>query len=269
MGIINVTPDSFSDGGHSLDADDATHTAVGMAAEGAAIIDIGAESTRPDAVPIGGDVERERLLPALAAIMAALPDMPISIDTYRPDTARAALEAGAHIINDICGLQRNPDIAAVAADHGAGLVIMHTGRDRAPLDDVIVDQRAFLSRSIEIALAAGVDERHIVLDPGFGFGKDAARNVALMARFAELHELGFPFLAGTSRKRFLGHVTGRDVADRDAATAATSALLRSRGAAILRVHNVAMNADAVAIADAALAAGRDNGAGETRQTNRV
>ncbi|WP_375565435.1 dihydropteroate synthase [Oceaniradius stylonematis] len=260
MGILNVTPDSFSDGGHHADPDAAVAAARAMAEAGAAIIDIGAESTRPGAEAIDGEAERRRLLPVIADVRSALPDMPVSADTYRSETARAALEAGAGIVNDVWGLQRDPAMANLAAETGAGLVIMHTGRDRDVLPDPIEDQRVYLSRSIEIALKTGVAQAQIVLDPGFGFAKDAEHNAVLMARFGELHALGFPLLAGTSRKRFLGYFTGRPVEARDVATAASSALLRAAGAAVLRVHDVAMNVDAAAVADAMIAAGRQ-GAG--------
>ncbi|MBO6552552.1 MAG: dihydropteroate synthase [Roseitalea sp.] len=260
MGILNVTPDSFSDGGHHADPDAAVAAARAMTEAGAAIIDIGAESTRPGAEAIDGEAERRRLLPVIADVRSALPDMPVSADTYRSETARAALEAGAGIVNDVWGLQRDPAMANLAAETGAGLVIMHTGRDRDVLPDPIEDQRVYLSRSIEIALKAGVAQAQIVLDPGFGFAKDAEHNAVLMARFGELHALGFPLLAGTSRKRFLGYFTGRPVEARDVATAASSALLRAAGAAVLRVHDVAMNVDAAAVADAMIAAGRQ-GAG--------
>lgn len=260
VGVLNVTPDSFSDGGDNLSPEAAVRSATAMVAEGAAILDIGAESTRPGAAPIDGTQERARLMPVLEAVRAALPEVPVSVDTYRAETARAALEAGAQIVNDVWGLQHDPQIANLVAETGAGLIIMHTGRERDVLADPIEDQRAFLSRSIEIALAAGVRDAQIVLDPGFGFAKDPAHNAALMARFAELHALGYPLLVGTSRKRFLGHFTGRQAEGRDVATAATTALLRAAGAALFRVHDVAMNADALAMADAMVAAGHRDGA---------
>ncbi|MEI9418696.1 dihydropteroate synthase, partial [Mesorhizobium sp. Cs1321R2N1] len=175
-------------------------------------------------------------------------------DTYRADTARLAVAAGAHIVNDVWGLQREPDIARVAAETGAGLVIMHTGRDREKLPDVIADQLAFLGKSLEIGRGQGVADDQIVLDPGFGFAKETAEeNLDLMARFSELDVLGFPLMAGTSRKRFIGTVTGRDAADRVAGTAATSVILRLKGAHLFRVHDVAINVDALAVADAMLA----------------
>ncbi|WP_306119363.1 MULTISPECIES: dihydropteroate synthase [unclassified Roseitalea] len=254
MGIVNLTPDSFSDGGRFADHSGAIAAARAMPAQGASLVDLGAESTRPGAAPIDGETERARLMPVLRGVLAALPDTPVSVDTYRADTARAALMAGAHIVNDVWGLQKDPELARMVADHGAGIVLMHTGRERHPLPDPIDDQRAFLSRSVETALAAGIAEDRIVLDPGFGFAKDAAHNLALMARFEELHALGFALMAGTSRKRFIGHVTGREAPARDIGTAATTALLRYKGAALLRVHDVAANMDALSMTDAMLAA---------------
>ncbi|GAB4348779.1 MAG: dihydropteroate synthase [Oricola sp.] len=254
MGILNVTPDSFSDGAELASPEDAVSRARSMVADGAAILDIGGESTRPGADPVDAETEQSRVLPAIAAIGEALPDTILSVDTYRAATACAAVLAGAHIINDVWGLQREPDIAGVAAETGAGLCIMHTGRGRQKLADVIDDQLAFFEASLAIADKAGVRDEQIVLDPGFGFAKDADENFALMARIEALHALGFPILVGTSRKRFIGHATGREIAaDRDAGTAATTALLRASGAAVFRVHDVAINHDALAIADAMIA----------------
>jgi len=259
MGVLNVTPDSFSDGGRFVERDSAVAQAQRLYDAGALIIDVGAESTRPGADQIDGDTERARLLPVIEAIVDALPDAVLSVDTYRADTASVAIAAGAHLLNDVKGLQGGDAMAAVAARTGAGLMIMHTNRDRIPMSgsDVVADQRVFLARSLDIAKAAGVDDCAIILDPGFGFGKDEAHNLALMARFEDLcgdAVLGrFPFAVGTSRKRFIGSVTGRDVDARDVATAATTALLRLKGATVFRVHDVAFNRDALAIADAMLA----------------
>lgn len=252
MGILNVTPDSFSDGGRFAGVGDIVTHAAAMAEAGAAILDIGGESTRPGGDPVDGETEQARVLPAIAAVADAIPDAVLSIDTYRADTAERAVHAGAHIVNDVWGLQREPDIARVAAATGAGLCIMHTGREREKLPDVVEDQFAFFETSLEIATKAGLDDEQIVLDPGFGFAKDPEENFALMARFAELHALGYPILVGTSRKRFIGHATGRDAAERDAGTAATTALLRMTGAAVFRVHDVAINHDALVVADAML-----------------
>jgi dihydropteroate synthase len=252
MGVLNVTPDSFSDGGRFAGLDEVLGEARAMLAAGASILDIGGESTRPGADPVSAQEEQRRIIPVIEAL-AASTDAVISIDTYRASTARLAVSAGAHIVNDVWGLQREPDIAKVAAETGAGLVVMHTGRDRDKLSDVIEDQRFFLNRSLSIARGHGVHDGHIVLDPGFGFAKDAGENLELMARFAELRGLWPRWLIGTSRKRFIGHVTGRGEAHaRDAGTAATSVALRLQGAQLFRVHDVAANVDALAVADAML-----------------
>lgn len=260
MAIVNVTPDSFSDGGDHETAARAIEHALACVEEGAVIIDIGGESTRPGAAPVTEEAEKARVLPVISAL-AKRSDVLISIDTYRASTALAAIEAGAHIINDVWAAQREPEIADVAARTGAGLCLMHSGRERQKLDDVIEDQRFFLKRSLAICDAAGVPRDTIVLDPGFGFAKETAdENFALMARFEELASFGLPLLAGTSRKRFLGTATGRDARDRDVATAATTAILRLMGASLFRVHNVAINRDALAVADAMLAARHKPGA---------
>lgn len=255
MAIVNVTPDSFSDGGRFDSADAAVARAILCLEEGARIVDIGGESTRPDAAPVTAAEEQDRILPVIEAL-AETTDAIISVDTYRAETARLAVAAGAHVVNDVHGLQREPDIARVAAETGAGLCVMHTGRDRDKLADVVEDQYLFLGRSLEIAREAGVAREAMVLDPGFGFAKDTDENLELMARFGELYGFELPMLAGTSRKRFVGAVTGREAAERDVGTAATTALLRMAGVAVFRVHDVAINRDALAMADAMLAAGR-------------
>lgn len=253
MGVLNVTPDSFSDGGAFLATDDALDQARQMVEEGAEIIDVGGESTRPGGQPASAEEEQARVLPVIEALAGEGKTL-ISIDSYRADTARRAVAAGAHIVNDVWGLQRDPGVARVAAETGAGLVVMHTGRDREKKPDVIDDQLFFLGRSLEIARAAGVLGEQIVLDPGFGFAKETAEeNFGLMARFEELHSFGFPLMVGTSRKRFIGAATGRPVLERGPGTAATSAILRLKGAALFRVHDVAINRDALAVADAMLA----------------
>lgn len=252
MGVLNVTPDSFSDGGLFGTAQSALAEARLMVDQGAAIVDVGGESTRPGAQSVTATEEQRRVLPVIEALAAEASCL-ISIDTYREETARLAVAAGAHIVNDVWGVQREPDIARLAAETGAGLVIMHTGREREKLADVIADQFRFLGRSLEIAEASGVERGRIVLDPGFGFAKDPDENLDLMARFEELHGFGLPLLVGTSRKRFIGHMTGRDADQRDIGTAATSVILRLKGAALFRVHNVAVNMDALAFADAMLA----------------
>ena len=255
MAIVNVTPDSFSDGGRHADTEAAFRHAMTCLAQGATILDIGGESTRPGAAEVTPAEEQARVLPLIEKL-AAETDAILSIDTYRAETARLAVEAGAHIINDVHGLQREPSIAEVASRTGAGVCIMHTGRGRDDrLFDVIADQQHFLGQSLRIARDAGIADEAIVLDPGFGFAKNAVHDLELMARLEELAMLGFPILVGTSRKRFVGAVSGREhPSDRDAATAATTAILRMAGAAIFRVHNVAANRDALLMADAVLAA---------------
>lgn len=254
MAIVNVTPDSFSDGGDHAAVEDAVSFGLRCLEEGADILDIGGESTRPGAEPVSPAQEQDRVLPVIEAL-ARQTDALISIDTYRAETARLALTAGAHIINDVYGLQREPEIAAVAANFRAGICMMHTGRGREVLADPIADQNLFFQNSLVIAAAAQVSAATITLDPGFGFAKETVEtNMDLMARINELHSLGFPLLVGTSRKRFLGTLSGRDAAERDYATAATSVLLRMQGASVFRVHNVKVNRDALAVADAMLAA---------------
>jgi dihydropteroate synthase len=250
MAIINVTPDSFSDGGVNSSVEVALGNALKAVDAGAEIVDIGGESTRPGASEVSADEEQARVLPLIAAL-SGRSDVLISVDTYRAETARLAIAAGAHIVNDVHGLQREPEIAGVAARAGAGVVIMHTGRGREKNPDVILDQEIFFRTSLQIAEQAGIARDQITLDPGFGFNKETAdENFALMARMEELFAFGYPLLVGSSRKRFLGAVTGREAADRDVATAATSALLRYAGAAIFRVHNVVFNRDALLVTDA-------------------
>ena len=269
MGVLNVTPDSFSDGGRYAAVDAALDRARRMAAEGAAIVDVGGESTRPGAAAVDELEEQRRILPVIEAL-AAEKAVLVSVDTWRAGTARLAVRAGAHIVNDVWGLQREPDVARVAAGTGAGVVVMHTGRGREKLADPVEDQKAFLAASLAVARDAGIADNAIVLDPGFGFAKEtAADNLDLMARFGELHAFGRPLLVGTSRKRFVGEVTGRDVPeDRDPGTAATSVILRLQGAAVFRVHDVAMNADALAVADAMIGRGLTAGKGEPGKDER-
>ncbi|MDH7805863.1 dihydropteroate synthase [Rhizobium sp. AN67] len=253
MAIVNATPDSFSDGGRYLAVDAAFSHALTCVEEGADIIDIGGESTRPGAAEVTEGEEQDRVLPVIERLRRET-DVLISVDTYRASTARLAIEAGAHIVNDVFGLQKDGNMAGVVAAARAGVCIMHTGRDRQKRADVIEDQFEFLNRSLEIAEDAGIARDAIVLDPGFGFAKDERENVELMARFGELAAFDLPVLAGTSRKRFIGSLTGRDAAhERDIGTAATTVILRLAGAAIFRVHNVAVTRDALAIADAVLA----------------
>ncbi len=249
MGVLNATPDSFSDGGRYASVEAAVAESLKMVEQGAAIVDIGGESTRPGATPIDAAEEQRRIMPVIEEL-ARRSDCLISVDTYRSETARMAVAAGAHIVNDVWGAQRDEAIARVAAETGAGLCLMHTGRERETLPDVIADQFLFLEKSLEIARKAGVPDAAIVLDPGFGFAKDGPENLMLLARLDEMKALGFPLLVGTSRKRFVRGAVGSEDPEPDIATAATSALLRERGADIFRVHNVPANRDALRIADA-------------------
>lgn len=254
MGILNVTPDSFSDGGRFRgDVTQAVDAALRLVEEGADIIDIGGESTRPGATPVSPEEEEARVLPVIEAL-AQRSDCLLSVDTYRATTAEAAVARGAHIVNDVWGAQRDPAIAAVAARTGAGLCLMHTGRERERLADVIEDQVNFLERLLRIAGEAGVEPGQIVIDPGFGFAKDSRENLELMMRSGALHRFSRPLLVGTSRKRFVRATLDHAAADVDAATAATSVLLRERGAAIFRVHAVGPTRDALVLTDAALTA---------------
>lgn len=258
MAILNVTPDSFSDGGRHNSVDIAVAHALDAVDQGATIIDIGGESTRPGAEPVSPLEEQRRILPVIEALSRRT-DCLISVDTYRAETAMLAIEAGAHIVNDVYGLRYDPAMATVVAETGAGLIMMHTGRGREAekLSDVVEDQRFFFSRQLELAANAGIEQDRIVLDPGFGFAKDKDEDFALMVRFEELQSLRMPLLVGTSRKRFIGSTTGRERPDeRDVGTAATSAMLRLAGAAVFRVHNIAANRDALRMADAVLTAAR-------------
>ena len=253
MGILNVTPDSFSDGGRYGSLDAAMEEAGKMAEEGAAIIDVGGESTRPGADAVSEAEEQDRVLPVIEAL--AKKGLLISIDSYRPATAKLAIEAGAHMINDVWGFQKDAALATVAAETGAGCCAMHTGRERDKLEDVIEDQFHYFRETLDILTKAGIGEDRILLDPGYGFAKDADENLELLVRTEELLTLGYPVMTGTSRKRFVGHFTGQPVDNRDTGTAATSVVARMKGSAVFRVHNVAVNRDALAIADAIIQTG--------------
>lgn len=260
MAIINMTPDSFSDGGRHNEVEAAVQHALACVEQGAAILDIGGESTRPGAAPVSAEEEQARVLPVIRALSTRT-DALISIDTYRAQTARLAIEAGAHIINDVYGLRYDTEMASVAAHSGAGLVMMHTGRGREAekLSDPLADQELFFQQQIAVAQKAGIAQERILLDPGFGFAKERDEDLLLMAQLDQLAtRLDFPLLVGTSRKRFIGHVTGREnAADRDVGTAATTVAMRLAGACVFRVHNVETNRDALRMADAILAAGAE------------
>lgn len=251
MGILNVTPDSFSDGGRFENVQAAIRAADKMRRSGAVIIDIGGESTKPGAQPVSAKQEQQRVIPVIEAL-AEKGDWLISIDTWRASTAKLAIRAGAHIINDVWGFQKDKKIASVAAESGAGCVLMHNGRERTRLADPIKDHFVFMKQSLQNAKNNDVSRKQIILDPGFGFAKDTDENIELLARMDELFKLGQPILTGTSRKRFIGAIIGRSTSRRDDATAATTVIARLQGSAIFRVHNVPKNRDALAVADAVL-----------------
>jgi dihydropteroate synthase len=251
MGILNVTPDSFSDGGAFLDPASAIAQAVRMRDEGADIIDVGGESTRPGHVAISAEEEQARILPVLKALARGL-SVPISIDSYKAATADAVLKAGAGIVNDVWGLQREPEIARVAAAHGAPVIVMHNRSEIDDRLDVIDEFRRFFGISIAIARAAGIPDHHIILDPGIGFGKSRRQNIDALHRLPELRAMGFPVLVGTSRKSLIGAITGRPAQERLAGTIASNVLAVAHGAEIIRVHDVAPHVDAVRVAETLL-----------------
>jgi len=250
MGVINVTPDSFSDGGKFLDPKDAIAQAKHVAAESADIIDIGGESTRPygGATPVSLDEERQRLDPILRPVVAL--GVPVSIDTIKAKVAAWALEAGAAIVNDVWGLQRDPDMARVVAEHGAPVVIMHNRDAADPAIDIIRDVNEFFSRSLEIAWGAGIHRHRIVLDPGIGFGKTAEQSITCIARLHAFAAFGLPLLVGASRKRFINTITPSEPMQRLGGSLAAHLLAVEHGAAIVRVHDVAPTVQALAVAAA-------------------
>ena len=239
MGILNVTPDSFSDGGQFDASGPAIAHAIEMANAGADIIDIGGESTRPGHTPVDAEAEQRRIMPVIHAVTAAV-ETPISVDTYKAATARAALDAGAHIVNDIWGLQRDPLMARVVADAGCPIICMHNRDAIDPDIDMIADIKAFLEKSLEIAHQAGIQTNRIILDPGFGFGKSFEQSLDVLARVGELQTMGLPLLIGLSRKGFIGHFSGnKEVGDRLAGTLSANMAAINQGAAqIIRVHAV-------------------------------
>lgn len=253
MGILNVTPDSFSDGGLFAGEAQALAQAERLAGEGAAILDIGGESTRPGHTPISAEEEQARVLPVIRALAGRL-TVPISIDTYKASTARAALEAGARIVNDVWGLQREPDIASVAAGHGAPVIVMHNRETIDPGIDIVADMLAFFERSLAIARRAGIPDGDIVLDPGVGFGKTWDQHLEALRRLPEIRALGFPLLVGVSRKSLLGRLHDRETkpADRLYGSLAAHALAGTLGADIVRVHDVAAHVDAMRVVDAVM-----------------
>ncbi|QGG43332.1 dihydropteroate synthase [Aeromicrobium yanjiei] len=257
MGVVNVTPDSFSDGGKWLDADTAIRHGLDLVEQGADLVDVGGESTRPGALRIDEDEELRRVLPVIEGLVAE--GVVVSVDTMRAAVAQRSLEAGAALINDVSGGRADPRMRAVAAETDAPIVLMHwrehsdVMQQHTSYDDVVADVRAELGQQVDAAIAAGVDPARIVVDPGLGFSKTGEHNWIVLAHLDAFVEMGFPLLVAASRKRFLGDLLSRDgalrpVDGRDAATAAVTALAAAAGAWCIRVHDPAPSADAVRVA---------------------
>jgi dihydropteroate synthase len=269
MGVVNVTPDSFSDGGLYLDADKAVVRAEQLLDEGATIIDVGGESTRPGvSAPVSEEEERRRVLPVIRDLKRRRPDAVISVDTYKAGVARAAIEVGAEVVNDVSGFRWDPDskMAKTLAELKVGAVLMHTRgrpeewRSLPPVGDPLLMVKRELRQWAEAATLAGIKRDRLVLDPGFGFGKRFEENYPLLAHFAELQQMGFPLLAGVSRKSFIGRMLARDgkdaeVAERLYGTLAAETGLILKGAHIIRTHDVRFAVDAARVADAMVASG--------------
>jgi dihydropteroate synthase len=253
MGILNATPDSFSDGGAYASVDEAADAAQRMKAEGAAIIDIGGESTRPGHEPVDASTELARVIPIVEGL-SAISATPISIDTYKAEVARAALEAGAHIVNDVWGLSRDPDMAKAVAEGNAAAIIMHNREQQDASLDIFEDMKAFFAAAVEKLLRAGAKEDQIVLDPGIGFGKTLEQNLQILGNLARLHDYGFPVLLGASRKSFINKVSPSDPGDRIGGSVVTTVFAALAGIAIIRVHDVATHMQALRIVDATGAA---------------
>jgi dihydropteroate synthase len=256
MGIVNVTPDSFSDGGRYADSAAAIDHGLALAREGAAIVDVGGESTRPGAAPVGLDEELRRVIPVIEGLAGAGVGAVISVDTSKFEVARAALDAGATFVNDVTAFRAAPRMAALVAAAGAECALMHmqgepsTMQNAPRYSDVVAEVGDFLRERVAFAVDSGVARERIVVDPGFGFGKTVEHNLELLDRLGELTELGQPLLIGTSRKSFLGALTGRSEEDRLAATIATNVIGLLHGASVFRVHDVAAVRDALAVAAA-------------------
>jgi dihydropteroate synthase len=269
MGIVNVTPDSFSDGGLYIDAEKAVVRAEQLLDEGATIIDVGGESTRPGvSEPVSEEEERRRVLPVIRDLKRRRPDAVVSVDTYKASVARAAVDVGAEVVNDVSGFRWDPKMAKTLAELKLGAVLMHTRgrpeewRSLPPIGDPVLMVKRDLRQWAEAATLAGIKRDHLVLDPGFGFGKRFEENYPLLAHFAELQGMGFPLLAGVSRKSFIGRMLARDGKDKDAevserlyGTLAAEAGLILKGAHIIRTHDVRFALEAARVADAIVASG--------------
>nr|WP_275444854.1 dihydropteroate synthase [Paenibacillus sp. ACRRX] len=251
MGILNVTPDSFSDGGQYSRIDDALEHAKQMIADGAHVLDIGGESTRPGSAPVGQEEELRRVVPVIEALHAEIPHIPLSVDTYKAEVARQALHAGAHIINDIWGCKKEAEMARVAAEFECPIVLMHNRPERNYVN-YVEDVKQDLLESVALAKLAGVRESHIWLDPGIGFAKNGDDNLRLMHHLDELVALGYPVLLGTSRKRFIRDALQLPVDDVVEGTLATTTLGIAQGCQIVRVHDVKSNARTARMCDAML-----------------
>lgn len=255
MGVVNVTPDSFSDGGRYLDPAAAIAHGEKLVRDGAVILDVGGESTRPGAVAVEEAEELRRVEPVVAGLAGVAT---VSVDTSKAAVAGAAIDAGAEIVNDVTALRGDADMAGLCAERGVGIVLMHmpgdprTMQDDPSYGDVVDEIKAFLAERVEAAVAAGVVEDRIWLDPGIGFGKTLEHNLELLRRLGELRELGRPLVIGTSRKSFIGRIDGSDVGDRLGGTIASSILAAAEGADVLRVHDIAETVQAVRVAEAVL-----------------
>ncbi|ABR48320.1 dihydropteroate synthase [Alkaliphilus metalliredigens QYMF] len=257
MGILNLTPDSFSDGGSYVDVEKAVTHAKKMVEEGAHIIDVGGESTRPGAQEVTGEEELRRVLPVVERLIKEI-DVPISVDTYKGEVAEKVLEAGAHMINDVWGLQRDPKIAKVIAKYDVPVVMMHNQIGTEYNQDIIQSMIDFLRESIDIAKKAGIKEENIILDPGIGFGKTSEQNIHVMGRLGELNGLGYPILLGTSRKSMIGKILDLPPEERVEGTLATSVMGIIQGVDLLRVHDIKENIRTAMVTDA-IVRGRENG----------
>jgi dihydropteroate synthase len=257
MGVLNVTPDSFSDGGDFFSKEVAAARAGAMLEEGAEIIDVGGESTRPGSDPVSPEEETRRVIPVVQGILAEHPDAIVSIDTYRSETAESALGAGVSIINDVTALRGDPRMARVVAEARCPVILMHmlgepkTMQRDPRYDDVVLEVRNFLAERAEHAIAEGVDPEKIIIDPGIGFGKTLDHNLALLHHLDAIVELGFPVLVGMSRKSFIGGITGvEEASERVFGTVAANVIAYERGATLFRVHDVQANREALAVARA-------------------
>ena len=262
MGIVNVTPDSFSDGGSYSSADDAVKHAIQMVADGADLLDVGGESTRPGSEAVPADEEQRRVVPVIQRITHELPDTPVSVDTRKADVARAALDAGAAVVNDISA-GADPAMFGVVRGSDAGMILMHmkgepkTMQEEPSYYDVVAEVRGFLGDRIDAAVNAGIDRDHLCIDPGIGFGKTLEHNLAILRDIGAFHHLDVPLLVGPSRKRFIGTLTGTEVDDRIEGTAGVVAWCVAREVDIVRVHDVKEMTRVVRVVDAIARASSD------------